>query len=236
VELAASVSGRAVALDEFRAQPGAVGALVLAAGGGEPVLDGRSLQLLAAHKAAGAATLGAARVPSKPALVIDFGVPPNVDPDEARRAGVIRIGMSELVQEVQERRVTELLRLAPVRAAIDERLTRLREEMATRAIGPQLAELRGAFERIAMDELERALAAELRDLTEGQRETMRNLTSRLARRLAHLPIAGMRAAAAHASPDVIDAFFQQARLQRSTHSESAAADATSAPAPEEPLP
>jgi glutamyl-tRNA reductase len=140
--------------------------------------------------------------------------PPNLDPDEARRAGITRIGMSELVQEVQEQRVTELLRLAPVRAAIDERLTHLREEMATRAIGPRLSELRGAFERIAADELDRALTAELRGLTAEQREAVLHVTSRLARRLAHLPIAGMRAAAAHASPDAIDAFFREARLHR----------------------
>ena len=63
--------------------------------------------------------------------------------------------MGELVQEVQERRVTELLRLAPVRAAIDERLARLCAEMATRAIGPRLAELRGSFKRIGQsDELD----------------------------------------------------------------------------------
>ena len=48
-ELAASVSGRAVPLEQFRAQPPAVAALVLAAGGGEPLLDGRALQLLAAR-------------------------------------------------------------------------------------------------------------------------------------------------------------------------------------------
>ncbi|HEV2443373.1 MAG TPA: hypothetical protein VGT07_12690 [Steroidobacteraceae bacterium] len=217
-EFAASVAARAVSLEQFRAQPEAVGALVLAAGGGEPVLDGRSLQLLAVHAP----------------LAIDFGVPPNVDPEEARRAGIIRIGMSELVEEVQERRMTELLRLAPVRAAIDERLARLREDMATRAIGPKLAELRGSFERIAADELERALTAELRDLTEGQREAMRHLTSRLAHRLAHLPIAGMRAAAAHASPDVIDAFFRQARLQRAAGAQSPSPGATETPTAEEP--
>jgi glutamyl-tRNA reductase len=216
-ELAASVSGRAVPLEQFRAQPEAVAALVLAAGGGGPVLDGHSLQLLAA----------------KGTLAIDFGVPPNVDPEEARSAGIIRIGMSELVQEVQERRVTELLRLAPVRAAIDERLARLREEMATRAIGPKLAALRGAFERIAADELERALAEELRGLTEDQREAMRHLTSRLARRLAHLPIVGMRAAAAHASPDVIEAFFREAHLQRATRTQT---PLPSANAPGNPLP
>lgn len=203
-ELAASVSGRAVSLEQFREQPEAVAALVLAAGGGEAVLDGRSLQRLSA----GVAARG------EEALAIDFGVPPNIDPEEARGAGIVRVGMSELVEEVQEHRMTELLRLAPVRAAIDERLTHLREEMATRAIGPQLAQLRDAFERIAADELERALAAELRGLTREQREALSHATSRLARRLAHLPIAGIRAAAAQASPEAIDAFFREARLHR----------------------
>ena len=224
--LAASVSGRAVPLEQFRAQPEAVAALVLAAGGSGPVLGSQALQLLAAsHCGRG----------NKP-LAIDFGVPPNLDPEAARGAGIVRIGMDELVQEVQERRLTELLRLAPVRAAIDERMAHLRDEMATRAIGPQLAELRDAFERIAADELERALSAELRGLTEPQREAMGQLTSRLARRLAHLPIAGMRAAAAHVGPEAIEAFFGQARLQRGAHADTLAAETTAAPTPEEPLP
>lgn len=200
-ELAASVSGRAVPLEAFRAEPERVAALVLAAGGGEPVLPARSLERLAE------------RAPAP--LAIDFGVPPNLDPEAARQAGITRLGMSELVEEVQEGRVTELLRLAPVRAAIDERLARLRDEMTTRALGPRLSELRGAFERIAADELERALTAELRGLTPAQRQALEHLTSRLARSLAHLPLAGIRAAAAHASPDVIDAFFREARLHRS---------------------
>jgi glutamyl-tRNA reductase len=224
-ELAASVAGRAVPLEQFRSQPPAVAALVLAAGGSDPVLDSRALQLLAAAHCGRGNT-----------LAIDFGVPPNLDPEEARGAGIVRIGMGELVQEVQERRLTELLRLAPVRAAIDERMAGLRDEMATRAIGPQLAELRDAFERIAADELERALSAELRGLSQPQREAMGQLTSRLARRLAHLPIAGMRAAAAHVGPEAIDAFFGQARLQRGMHIDTLPSEATEAPAPEEPLP
>jgi glutamyl-tRNA reductase len=219
------VSGQAVLLEQFRAQPQAVAALVLAAGGGELVLDSRALQLMAAAHSASGNT-----------LAIDFGVPPNVDPDDALGAGIVRIGMSELVQEVQEGRETELLRLAPVRAAIDERLAALRDEMAARAIGPKLAELRDAFERIAADELERALTAELRGLTDGQRDALGHLTSRLARRLAHLPIAGMRAAAVHAGPEAIEAFFDEARLHRGAHAAVLPASTTEAPAPEEPLP
>jgi glutamyl-tRNA reductase len=230
-ELAASLAARAVLLEQFREQPEAVGALVLAAGGGEPVLGGNSLRLLAmaARARQGRSESAHARAP----LAIDFGVPPNVDPDEARSAGVTRLGMSDLVQEVQEQRITELLRLAPVRAAIDERLTRLREEMATRAIGPRLAELRDAFEHIAADEVERAMTAGLRGLTEGQRDTLKHVASRIASRLAHLPIAGLRAAAAYASPDVMDAFFREARPHRAERAQGTAANATEAP-PEEP--
>lgn len=203
-ELAASVGGRAMTLEAFRAQPERVRALILAAGGGEPVLDAAALQRL--------------MQPGRALLAIDFGVPPNLDPQDALRAGISRIGMNDLVQQVQEERMTELLRLAPVRAAIDERLARLRADMATRAIGPRLSELRGAFERIAADELERALAAELRGLTLDQRQAVQQLTSRLAHSLAHLPLAGMRAAAAHASPEVIEAFFREARLHRAVRS------------------
>jgi glutamyl-tRNA reductase len=218
-ELAASFSARAVPLEQYRQQPEAVGALVLAAGGGEPVLDGNSLRLLAGSCAH-----------SRAPLAIDFGVPPNLHPDEARRAGITRVGMSELVREVQEQRVAELLRLAPVRAAIDDRLARLREEMATREIGPRLAELRDSFERIAVDEVERALTAGLRGLTESQRDALKHVAARIASRLAHLPIAGLRAAAAHAGPDVMEAFFREARPHRADRAHPPAKDATGAPA------
>jgi glutamyl-tRNA reductase len=234
-DYAASVSGRAIPLEEFRQQPQAVAALVLAAGGGEPVLDGRSLRLLA-EAVSRARQTGSDPRRAHPPLAVDFGVPPNVDPEEAARAGITRVGMSDLVEEVQQQRVTELLRLAPVRAAIDERLARLRDDMATRAIGSRLAELRASFERIAAEELDRTLAAELRDLTARQREVVEQLTTRLAHRLAHLPISGLRAAAAHGSPDVIDAFFREARLHRAIRTGSATADATERADPEKQLP
>jgi hypothetical protein len=110
-----------------------------------------------------------------------------------------------------------LMRLAPVRAAIDERLNRLRTDLATRAIGRRLAELRGTFEQIAAEEAERALTEEFNSLDAAQRELLQKFASTVARRLAHLPLAGMRAAAAHASTDAVDAFFREARLTRSTN-------------------
>ena len=202
-EYAQTVGGQALSLDEFRAQPRDVATLVLAAGGGEPVLDTEALSKLT-------------RVTTRAPLIIDFGVPPNVEPEAARLAGLTRVGMNDLIQAAQERRLTQLMRMAPVRAAIDERLTRLRGDLATRAIGRKLADLRGTFEQIAAEEVDRALAAELRGLDDNQREILQRLGSTVARRLAHLPLAGLRAAAAHANADAVDAFFREAKLTRST--------------------
>jgi len=199
-ELARSVSGEALPLDQFRAQPPALCALVLATGGGEPVLDAQALGQLKA---------AAAFAP----LIIDFGVPPNIDPAAAQGAGVARVGMNDLIEAAQGRRLAQLVRLAPVRAAIDERLTRLRSELATRAIGPRLADLRGAFEQIAAEEVARALRQELRTLDDQQRGQLERLASTVAHRLAHLPLAGLRAAAVH-GPDAMDAFFDAAKTGR----------------------
>jgi len=211
-EYAATVGARAVQLDQFRETPSEVGALVLAAGGNEPLLDGKSLSKVAA--AAGTRT----------PLLLDFGVPPNADPHDTKAAGIARVGMDDLIQAAQERRLSQLMRLAPVRAAIDERLNRLRGELATRAIGRRLADLRSSFEQIAAEEVERALAEEFANLAEPQREMLQRFASTVARRLAHLPLAGMRAAAAHASTDAVDAFFREAKLRRPANGEAIAVD------------
>lgn len=212
-ELAQSLAGvgraggaRALALERFRSDPPAgCAALVCATGASEPVLDRAALARLAA---------GCRGAPSQRPLIVDFGLPPNVDPDEARAVGLERLGMDDLVSVAREERVAHLMRLAPVRAAIDERLARLRSELAARAIGPQLAQLREEFERIAAVEVERLLKSELSDLDEARRARLTEWACTLAHRLAHLPLSGMRAAAEYASSEATEAFFREARLKR----------------------
>jgi glutamyl-tRNA reductase len=200
-EWAQSLGARSMSLDEFRVSPPAVNAVVLAAGAFEAILDAAALRAIA-------------RVATSSPLIIDFGLPPNVEPWAADAAGLKRIGMNELIEATSEQRLTELVRLAPVRAAIDERLARLRGELATRAIGRRLADLRDSFEGIAAAQMDELLAEELRDLPDEERQLLRRFAKTLARRLAHLPLAGIRAAAAHANADTVDAFFSAARLQR----------------------
>jgi glutamyl-tRNA reductase len=199
-ELARAVCGEALSLEDFRARPPAVRAVILAAGGGEPLLDSPTL-----------GRLKSAAPPARAPLLIDFGVPPNVEPTAAQRAGLERIGMSALVELAQGRRLEQLMLLAPVRAAVDDHLARLRVELATRALGPRLADLRSTFEAIAASEVARALAGELRTLDAPQRAQLERLARTLALQLAHLPLAGLRAAAVHASSEAVDAFFAATR-------------------------
>jgi glutamyl-tRNA reductase len=128
--------------------------------------------------------------------------------------------MDDLIEAAQGRRLAQLMRLAPVRAAIDDRLARLRTELALRAIGPRLAQLRGTFEQIAAEEVARALRSELRTLDPRQRGQLERLASTVAHRLAHLPLAGLRAAAVHASSDAVDAFFEGAHTLRRDRTDS----------------
>ena len=199
-ELAANVAGEALSLDAFRLRPPPVSAVVMAAGG-TALLDAAALTRLKAS---------AARAP----LVVDFGVPPNVDPETARRAGLSRLGMHELIEVAQGRRLAQLMRLAPVRAAIDERLARLRTELALRAVGPRLARLRETFEQMAAAEVARALKGKLRTLDARERAQLERLVANLAHRLAHLPLAGLRAAALHAGSDAVEALFDGAGGRR----------------------
>lgn len=199
-ELAQTVSATALSLEAFRSDPPQLAALVLAAGGSGPVLDAAALALLR----------DAAGTDDRRPLLIDFGVPPNVDAEAARCAGVDRVGMADLIEAAQGQRLAQLLRLAPVRAAIDERLAHLRAELATRALGPRLQDLRARFEEIAAAEVAHALRHGLRTLDEHQRAQLERLGTTVAHRLAHLPLAGLRAAAVHASPDAVDAFFDAA--------------------------
>ncbi len=199
-ELATELGASAVSLQAFREDPQAQGCSVLicASGAADPVID-REVLVKLAH--------------SRP-LLMDFGLPPNVDVDAARMLDFTRVGMDDLVQTARDGRVEHLLRLAPVRAAIDSHLARLRSELAARAIGPQLAQLRDDFERITAGEVDRLLRDVLQDLDAGQRDQVSVWARTLAHRLAHLPLSGLRAAAEHAGPEATEAFFREARLRR----------------------
>lgn len=209
-ELAQELAAESMSLAQFRVAPARIAAALVATGSAEPVLDRGALERLAqAGASVGRVSGGQARQ-----LIVDFSSPNNVDPADAAAVGIERIGMDELVAMTRTQRTAHLVRLAPIRAAIDERLARLRSEFATRSIGTRLGHLRETAEQVVASEVEKLLGGELRALDATQQEAVRRWAATLAHRLAHLQLSGVRAAAEHASAEALDAFFAGAKLGR----------------------
>jgi glutamyl-tRNA reductase len=180
--LAARLGGVEVrTLDEFRANPPAVEALLTATGAPEAVLDRACLERLAARAPSG-----------EPPLVVDLAVPPDVDPEAARAAGLPRIGMDEINAAAEQWRRQRTAEAASAREQVDRALAELRERLAERALAPVLASLSQRYRKTALEGIARLLAREHVELDPAAREALERWAETLARRFAHLPTLGLR--------------------------------------------
>ncbi len=105
--LAKRLGGTAMSLDAFRTSPPRLAAVVLAVGSAEPVLDRAALERL---MAAGGST---------PPLLVDMGIPANVDPGDAESLGCRRVGMDAIVARAEEHRGQRLGERADARTHDD---------------------------------------------------------------------------------------------------------------------
>ncbi len=186
-EFAVEVKAPALALDAFRKDPLGFDVIITAVGGAEPVLDRKLLEKLAASG-------------TNP-LLIDLGVPPNVDPEGAEAVGLHRVGMDEVIADASAGRTAKLGQLASARVVIDEHLERLRSEYAIRESAPMLQSLVMQYQQAAVESLRRL------PKTTSDEEALRLWAESFARRLAHAPMKGLRALAAEAGPEAVRAYL-----------------------------
>ena len=186
-EFAVEVKAASLALDAFRKDPLGFDVIITAVGGAEPVLDRKLLEKLAASG-------------TNP-LLIDLGVPPNVDPEGAEAVGLHRVGMDEVIADASAGRAAKLGQLASARVVIDEHLERLRSEYAIRESAPMLQSLVTQYQQAAVESLRRP------PKTNGDEEALRLWAESFARRLAHAPMKGLRALAAEAGPEAVRAYI-----------------------------
>jgi glutamyl-tRNA reductase len=188
-EFAGEVKAEALALDVFKQDPTGFDVIITAVGGAEPVLGRALLEKLAAH--------------GKNPLLIDLGVPPNIDPEAAEAVGLHRVGMDEVIADAASGRTAKLGQLASARVVIDEHLERLRSEYAIRDAAPLLLRLTTQYQQAAVESLRRLPRNGASD-----EENMRLWAESFARRLAHAPIKGLRALAAEAGPEAVRAYLE----------------------------
>lgn len=196
-ELASALGNAfAMSLDDFRARPPRIEALVAATGAAEAVLDRACLERLAARSESG-----------EPPLAVDLAVPPDVDPAAARAAGIPRLGMDEINREADEQRSRRQAETAAARELVDAALDELRHRLAERVLSPVLARINQRYKQTAAEGMERLLAKEGAGFDARQREALGRWAEMLAKRLAHLPTLGLRGLASELGVEAVGSFL-----------------------------
>jgi glutamyl-tRNA reductase len=180
--LAARTGGRAIPLQSLLATPPKVDALITAVATESPLFDRAALERLAA---AGAGS-----------LILDLGVPANVDGVAARELGFRLYGMDDLRAQGEANRRTLEAEIAAARVVVDEELEELRAAMLERTLAPVLAAWRRRAHHTLDEGLARLFASENGRWNEGERERIERWAASLVDRLTHLPMIGMRRVAA----------------------------------------
>ncbi len=200
-ELARELGGEARPLADFLAEPGAIDAVITAVGGAEPIVN-----LTVAARIAAAA-------PERGTLIVDLGVPPNVDPAAGMIAGLTRLGMDAVIADAALGRTERLRELASARIVIDEHLDRLRGEYAIREAASLIQDLTMQYQRAAVESLRRL------PKSAATEDGLRQWAEGFARRLAHAPLKGLRALATESGPQAVQAYLRG--VQDALHGETA---------------
>ena len=178
--LAAAAGGRTLPLAAFLQAPPAAAVVVTAVTVTAPILGRPELERLAAAAA------------GRPPVVLDLGVPADVDAAAARSLGCRVYGMDDLQGRGDENRRKLEFELAAAARVLDEEMEEFRGAMLERTFAPVLEAWRGRARRTLDEGLQRLFSSEEGRWNEDERERIERWAGTLVDRLAHLPVMGMR--------------------------------------------
>ena len=196
VELADRVGGVARSLDALGGGTDEIEVVITATGAPDPVITLADLERLAARSPSG-----------RPPLIIDMANPPDVAPADAIAAGVERIGIDDIVDEGRRHSEQRADAAADARVMVDRALADLRGRLADKALSPMLVAMQRKYQNTTRIALERLFRKDLSTLSEDDREVVSRWAQVLARRLAHVPLVGMRAIVRDKGLDAAETFF-----------------------------
>ncbi|HEX2047572.1 MAG TPA: glutamyl-tRNA reductase [Acidimicrobiales bacterium] len=136
----------------------------------------------------GAAELARALAPrqGRPLLIVDLGMPRDVDPAVAELPGVSLLGLADVERFVAARLDDRRKEVGPVKAIVDEEVARWVDATTARQASPTVTALRRRAEELRVAELAR-YRNRLADLEPHEREAVEALTRGLLRKLLHDP-------------------------------------------------
>jgi glutamyl-tRNA reductase len=131
---------------------------------------------------------------SEPLVLVDIGVPRDVDPAVADVDGVRLLDMA-CVSALTDASLAERHReVAAVRVIVDEEVQRFVAVATAREVDPVVRSLRDRFEAVRLGELDR-LSGRLRSLDGDQRQAVDELTRAVVAKLLHEPTLRLKASA-----------------------------------------
>ncbi|MGI8777842.1 MAG: glutamyl-tRNA reductase [Acidimicrobiales bacterium] len=181
VALVERVGGRAVPLSELPSTLAEADLLLSSAGAPGVVVEEADLAIQE-------------RRPDRPLLIIDLGMPRNVDPTVGDLPGVTLLDLADLrafVDAGLDKRRQEVVR---VRGLVSDELSRYTTDLAAREVVPTVTALRHQAEAVRLGELERH-RARLAGLDPRQAEAVESLTRAIVAKLLHEPTVRLKDAA-----------------------------------------
>jgi glutamyl-tRNA reductase len=184
-ELADRVGGRAISLDEIP-ETMLTSDVLLASTGAQDLLVERSAieQVMQARN-------------GRAMLIVDIGVPRDIDPGAGQVFGVTLLDIDDLRAVGEQSLSQRRQEIGNVREIIAEELDRHRMERSAREVAPIIAALRARADEVREMELERH-KAKLDSLDPATRELVEQLTRGLVNKLLHEPTVRVKDAAGSA--------------------------------------
>lgn len=192
--LADAANGRCMALADFLAAPPAVAVVYAATGAGKAVLGEAALARLSARA-------------TGPLLLVDMAAAGDIDAAACSRLGLRRIGLDAIVADAERNRGARLTAAADARTLVDAALPQLRERFAERLHAPLFAALQGHYKRQAEAAAARLAKALGQPFANADQDAVDRWASAQARRMAHLPIAGLKGLLRTGPEGALDAFL-----------------------------
>jgi glutamyl-tRNA reductase len=184
-ELATRVGGRAITLDEIPDSLLACDVLLASTGAQDLLVERSAIEAIMEARA------------GRALLVVDIGVPRNIDPGAGEVFGVTLLDIDDLRAFGEQSLAQRRQEIGHVREIIAEELDRHRFERTAREAAPIITSLRAHADDVRTAELERH-RAKLDALDPAARDTVEQLTRGIVNKLLHEPTVRMKDAAGSA--------------------------------------
>lgn len=126
----------------------------------------------------------------RPLVVVDLGVPRQVDPDVTHRAGTTLVDVDDLRYQVSRNEAQRAQFLDAAEAILDEELLKCLSWFNTLGLTPLIGSLYALMDEIRHNELDRALRKH--PLGEAERQVLEHVTKAIVQKILHHPIVQLK--------------------------------------------